>query len=121
MAFVIFCSSQNIKVKSVLNREDEVRTLAYFTHYFVNAFQDIIFSLCYDSQTIVFQTMGCSSSFQTHRMFLHSLYQRMITGQVYVSSPDSALSKYSWTDMCNLVSEQVSAHLSELNRATERV
>lgn len=71
---------ENIKVKSVLNREDE-----------------------------------------THRMFLHSLYQRMITGQVYVSSPDSALSKYSWTDMCNLVSEQVSAHLSELNRATERI
>ena len=54
-------------------------------------------------------------------MFLHSLYQRMITGQVYVSSPDSALSKYSWSDMCNLLSEQVAAHLSELNRATDRV
>ena len=59
--------------------------------------------------------------FQTHRMFLHSLYQRMLTGQVYVSSPDSALSRYSWTDMCNLVSEQVSAQLSELKRANERV
>ena len=59
--------------------------------------------------------------FQTHRMFLHSLYQRMLTGQVYVSSPDSALSRYSWSDMCNLVSEQVSAQLSELNRANERV
>lgn len=60
--------------------------------------------------------------FQTHRMFLHSLYQRMITGQVYVSSPDSsALSRYSWSDMCNLVSEQLSAQLSELNRANERV
>ncbi|XP_020628839.1 coiled-coil domain-containing protein 171-like isoform X2 [Orbicella faveolata] len=72
---------ENIKVKSVLNREDE-----------------------------------------THRMFLHSLYQRMITGQVYVSSPDSsALSRYSWSDMCNLVSEQLSAQLSELNRANERI
>ena len=70
---------------------------------------------------LFFRLIACSSFFQTHRMFLHSLYQRMITGQVYVSSPDSALSKYSWTDMCNLVSEQVSAHLSELNRATERV
>ncbi|KAJ7371526.1 hypothetical protein OS493_024866 [Desmophyllum pertusum] len=71
---------ENIKVKSVLNREDE-----------------------------------------THRMFLHSLYQRMITGQVYVSSPDSALARYSWSDMCNLVSEQVLAQLSELNRANERI
>ena len=54
-------------------------------------------------------------------MFLHSLYQRMLTGQVYVSSPDSALSRYSWTDMCNLISEQISAQLSELSRANERV
>ena len=54
-------------------------------------------------------------------MFLHSLYQRMLTGQVYVSSPDSALSRYSWSDMCNLVSEQVSAQLSEIKRANERV
>ena len=45
----------------------------------------------------------------------------MLTGQVYVSSPDSALSRYSWSDMCNLVSEQVSAQISELNRANERV
>lgn len=60
--------------------------------------------------------------FQIHRMFLHSLYQRMITGQVYVSSPDSsALSRYSWSDMCNLVSEQLSAQLSELNKVNERV
>lgn len=54
-------------------------------------------------------------------MFLHSLYQRMLTGQVYMSSPDSALATYSWTDMCNLVSEQISAQISELNRASERV
>lgn len=97
------------------------KNTSLFYTLFCECFPRQFFSLCYNSQTIVFQTMGCSSSFQTHRMFLHSLYQRMITGQVYVSSPDSALSKYSWTDMCNLVSEQVSAHLSELNRATERV
>lgn len=58
---------------------------------------------------------------ESHRMFLHSLYQRMLTGQVYVSSPDSALSRYSWTDMCNLISEQISAQLSELSRANERI
>lgn len=58
---------------------------------------------------------------ESRRMFLHSLYQRMLTGQVYMSSPDSALATYSWTDMCNLVSEQISAQISELNRASERI
>ena len=54
-------------------------------------------------------------------MFLHTLYQRLITGKVYVTSPDAALSRYTWSDMSNLVSEQVSALLSEMDRANERV
>ena len=58
---------------------------------------------------------------QSHRVFLHTLYQRLITGKVYVSSPDAALSRYSWADLSNLVSEQVAALLSEISRANERV
>ena len=38
-----------------------------------------------------------------------------------MTSPDAALSRYTWSDMSNLVSEQVSALLSEMNRANERV
>ncbi|KAK3744102.1 hypothetical protein QZH41_016791, partial [Actinostola sp. cb2023] len=60
---------------------------------------------------------------ESRRFFLHSLYQRMITGKVYVnnSPSDSSLSRFSWTDMSNMVTEQIVAQMNELNTLNERV
>ncbi|XP_048583728.1 coiled-coil domain-containing protein 171 isoform X2 [Nematostella vectensis] len=58
---------------------------------------------------------------ESRRGFLHTLYQRMVTGKVYVNSPDASLYRYSWTDMSSMVSEQLASLMSEYSRTTERV
>ncbi|XP_064651220.1 coiled-coil domain-containing protein 171-like isoform X2 [Lineus longissimus] len=52
--------------------------------------------------------------------FMHMLYQRLMAGQV-LSEPKGQLLSYTWFDLSNMVHEQVSALLSAVHRAEEKV
>ena len=59
---------------------------------------------------------------KTRLSFLHTIYQCLIAGQLYKSPPGStSYEDFSWEDMMRLLSDQVGNHISEVNRAKEKV
>ncbi|KAI8499369.1 hypothetical protein Bbelb_231330 [Branchiostoma belcheri] len=53
--------------------------------------------------------------------FLHTLYQRLVTGRVVMESSDPSLSRFSWPELASMVQEQVDSLLTDLNRTRERL
>ncbi|XP_072114325.1 coiled-coil domain-containing protein 171 isoform X1 [Mobula birostris] len=52
--------------------------------------------------------------------FLHSLYQRLMAGCVVMKQQDGMLAKFSWTELCSILQENVDTLISDLNKANEK-
>uniref|UniRef100_A0A8C3QUW6 Coiled-coil domain containing 171 n=1 Tax=Cyanoderma ruficeps TaxID=181631 RepID=A0A8C3QUW6_9PASS len=53
--------------------------------------------------------------------FLHSLYQHLIAGCVLIKQPEGILDRFSWSELCVVLQENVDALISDLNRANEKI
>ncbi|KAI5158291.1 hypothetical protein MUG91_G4n191 [Manis pentadactyla] len=53
--------------------------------------------------------------------FLHTLYQHLITGCVLIKQPEGMLDKFSWSELCAILQENVDALIADLNRANEKI
>ncbi|KAK3519506.1 hypothetical protein QTP70_033412 [Hemibagrus guttatus] len=53
--------------------------------------------------------------------FLHSLYQRLLTGCVLVAPPQCMMGSFSWAELSIMLQEQADALTSDLNSANQRI
>ncbi|XP_070105029.1 coiled-coil domain-containing protein 171 isoform X7 [Equus caballus] len=53
--------------------------------------------------------------------FLHTLYQHLIAGCVLMKQPEGMLDKFSWSELCAVLQENVDALIADLNRANEKI
>ncbi|XP_053271862.1 coiled-coil domain-containing protein 171 [Pleuronectes platessa] len=53
--------------------------------------------------------------------FLHCLYQRLLAGCVLLTQPHSILGNFTWTELCDVISEQVDRLSSDLHKANDKV
>ncbi|XP_074022212.1 coiled-coil domain-containing protein 171 [Numenius arquata] len=53
--------------------------------------------------------------------FLHSLYQRLVAGCVLIKQPEGILHRFSWSELCAVLQENVDALILDLNRANEKI
>ncbi|XP_010629253.1 coiled-coil domain-containing protein 171 isoform X7 [Fukomys damarensis] len=53
--------------------------------------------------------------------FLHTLYQHLVAGCVLMKQPEGMLDKFSWSELCAVLQENVDALIADLNRANEKV
>ncbi|XP_040396905.1 coiled-coil domain-containing protein 171 isoform X9 [Cygnus olor] len=52
--------------------------------------------------------------------FLHGLYQRLVAGCVLIKQPEGILDRFSWSELCAVLQENVDALILDLNRANEK-
>ncbi|XP_027718839.1 coiled-coil domain-containing protein 171 isoform X6 [Vombatus ursinus] len=52
--------------------------------------------------------------------FLHTLYQHLVAGCVLIKQPEGMLDKFSWSELCAVLQENVDALILDLNRANEK-
>uniref|UniRef100_A0A7N4P266 Coiled-coil domain containing 171 n=1 Tax=Sarcophilus harrisii TaxID=9305 RepID=A0A7N4P266_SARHA len=53
--------------------------------------------------------------------FLHTLYQHLVAGCVLIKQPEGMLDKFSWSELCAVLQENVDALILDLNRANEKI
>ncbi|XP_047278895.1 coiled-coil domain-containing protein 171 isoform X15 [Homo sapiens] len=53
--------------------------------------------------------------------FLHTLYQHLVAGCVLIKQPEGMLDKFSWSELCAVLQENVDALIADLNRANEKI
>ncbi|XP_004706599.1 coiled-coil domain-containing protein 171 [Echinops telfairi] len=53
--------------------------------------------------------------------FLHTLYQHLVAGCVLIKQPEGMLDKFSWSELCAVLQENVDALIGDLNRANEKI
>ncbi|NXF75393.1 CC171 protein, partial [Sclerurus mexicanus] len=53
--------------------------------------------------------------------FLHSLYQHLVAGCVLIKQPEGILDRFSWSELCVVLQENVDALILDLNRANEKI
>ncbi|NXJ97089.1 CC171 protein, partial [Corythaixoides concolor] len=53
--------------------------------------------------------------------FLHSLYQRLVAGCVLIKQPEGILDRFSWSELCAVLEENVDTLILDLNRANEKI
>ncbi|KAM9642085.1 coiled-coil domain-containing protein 171 isoform 3-T4 [Trichechus inunguis] len=53
--------------------------------------------------------------------FLHTLYQHLVSGCVLIKQPEGMLDKFSWSELCAVLQENVDALIVDLNRANEKI
>ncbi|XP_069863794.1 coiled-coil domain-containing protein 171 isoform X3 [Dipodomys merriami] len=53
--------------------------------------------------------------------FLHTLYQHLVAGCVLIKQPEGILDKFSWSELCAVLQENVDALIADLNRANEKI
>ncbi|XP_073907900.1 coiled-coil domain-containing protein 171 isoform X11 [Castor canadensis] len=53
--------------------------------------------------------------------FLHTLYQHLIAGCVLIKQPEGMLDKFSWSELCAVLQENVDALIADLSRANEKI
>ncbi|KFQ74950.1 Coiled-coil domain-containing protein 171, partial [Phaethon lepturus] len=53
--------------------------------------------------------------------FLHSLYQRLVAGCVLIKQPEGILDRFSWSELCAVLQENVDVLILDLNRANEKI
>ncbi|XP_028973586.2 coiled-coil domain-containing protein 171 isoform X2 [Esox lucius] len=53
--------------------------------------------------------------------FLHGLYQRLLAGCVLISQPQCILGSFTWTELCDVITEHINALTSDLTHANEKV
>lgn len=59
--------------------------------------------------------------FQEKLAFLHGLYQRLLAGRVLMSQQEKPFSQLSWSELTDMVYEQVANIIDALTRAEEKV
>lgn len=59
--------------------------------------------------------------FQEKLTFLHSLYQRLVAGCVLIKQPEGIIDRFSWSELCAVLQENVDALILDLNGANEKV
>ncbi|XP_017693412.1 PREDICTED: coiled-coil domain-containing protein 171 isoform X3 [Lepidothrix coronata] len=53
--------------------------------------------------------------------FLHSLYQCLVAGRVLIKQPEGILDRFSWSELCVVLQENVDALILDLSRANEKI
>ncbi|KAM9507909.1 coiled-coil domain-containing protein 171 [Guaruba guarouba] len=53
--------------------------------------------------------------------FLHSLYQRLVAGCVLIKQPEGIIDRFSWSELCAVLQENVDALILDLNGANEKI
>ncbi|KAM9587694.1 coiled-coil domain-containing protein 171 isoform 1-T2 [Morphnus guianensis] len=53
--------------------------------------------------------------------FLHSLYQRLVAGCVLIKQPEGILDRFSWSELCAVLQENVDTLILDLSRANEKI
>uniref|UniRef100_A0A669QQI6 Coiled-coil domain containing 171 n=1 Tax=Phasianus colchicus TaxID=9054 RepID=A0A669QQI6_PHACC len=53
--------------------------------------------------------------------FLHGLYQHLVAGCVLIKQPEGILDRFSWSELCAVLQENVDALILDLNRANEKI
>ncbi|KAM6182667.1 coiled-coil domain-containing protein 171 isoform 1-T1 [Erethizon dorsatum] len=53
--------------------------------------------------------------------FLHTLYQHLVAGCVLMKQPEGMLDKFTWSELCAVLQENVDALIADLSRANEKV
>nr|XP_019594757.1 PREDICTED: coiled-coil domain-containing protein 171 isoform X1 [Rhinolophus sinicus] len=53
--------------------------------------------------------------------FLHTLYQHLVAGCTLIKQPEGMLDKFSWSELCAVLQENVDALIADLNRANEKI
>ncbi|XP_053910443.1 coiled-coil domain-containing protein 171 isoform X3 [Cuculus canorus] len=53
--------------------------------------------------------------------FLHSLYQHLVAGCVLIKQPEGILDRFSWSELCAVLQENVDALILDLNSANEKI
>uniref|UniRef100_A0A8C8E7U6 Coiled-coil domain containing 171 n=1 Tax=Otus sunia TaxID=257818 RepID=A0A8C8E7U6_9STRI len=53
--------------------------------------------------------------------FLHSLYQHLVAGCVLIKQPEGILDRFSWSELCAILQENVDALILDLSRANEKI
>uniref|UniRef100_A0A670ZIT0 Coiled-coil domain containing 171 n=1 Tax=Pseudonaja textilis TaxID=8673 RepID=A0A670ZIT0_PSETE len=53
--------------------------------------------------------------------FLHTLYQHLVAGCVLIKKSEGILDKFSWSELCTVLQENVDTLISDLNKANEKV
>ncbi|KAM6289404.1 LOW QUALITY PROTEIN: coiled-coil domain-containing protein 171 [Aegotheles albertisi] len=53
--------------------------------------------------------------------FLHGLYQRLVAGCVLIKQPEGIIDRFSWSELCAVLQENVDALIIDLNRANEKI
>ncbi|XP_015704518.1 coiled-coil domain-containing protein 171 isoform X5 [Coturnix japonica] len=53
--------------------------------------------------------------------FLHGLYQHLVVGCVLIKQPEGILDRFSWSELCAVLQENVDALILDLNRANEKI
>ena len=61
------------------------------------------------------------SHLQTRLSFLHTMYQCLVAGQPAKTPPGDSYKDFTFDDMTRLLSDQIGNHVSEMNRAKEKV
>lgn len=83
----------------------------FFTMYFLYVF---LLTMLYTGINFFFSS-------QEKLTFLHTLYQHLIAGSVLIKQPEGMLDKFSWSELCAVLQENVDALIVDLNRANEKV
>uniref|UniRef100_A0A8B9J3V6 Coiled-coil domain containing 171 n=1 Tax=Amazona collaria TaxID=241587 RepID=A0A8B9J3V6_9PSIT len=53
--------------------------------------------------------------------FFHSLYQRLAAGCVLIKQPEGIIDRFSWSELCAVLQENVDALILDLNGANEKI
>ncbi|XP_055555106.1 coiled-coil domain-containing protein 171 [Falco cherrug] len=53
--------------------------------------------------------------------FLHNLYQHLVAGCVLIKQPEGILDRFSWSELCAVLEENVDALILDLSRANEKI
>lgn len=79
----------------------------------------------YDASLRILTLFSYNSLFfvlsQDKLTFLHSLYQRLVAGCVLIKQPEGILDRFSWSELCAVLQENVDALILDLSRANEKV
>ncbi|XP_063465217.1 coiled-coil domain-containing protein 171 isoform X15 [Symphalangus syndactylus] len=80
---------------------------------------------------VVLETLRCTLTDYQNKLedasneekltFLHTLYQHLVAGCVLMKQPEGMLDKFSWSELCAVLQENVDALIADLNRANEKI
>ncbi|XP_058027412.1 coiled-coil domain-containing protein 171 isoform X8 [Ahaetulla prasina] len=67
------------------------------------------------------QLRSQTQELQEKLTFLHTLYQHLVAGCVLIKKSEGILDKFSWSELCTVLQENVDTLILDLNKANEKV